>query len=105
MSRPKSKISVDLLDEVKNDLMPQLRDISQIIHLCAFAAEARRVLSDIDLAAQVSPQLEASLDRFIEARAEWTTHDDNLGVVLRSAAWQIEEINAQFDASSMKASS
>jgi hypothetical protein len=104
MSRTKSKASADLVDEVMNDLMPQLRDISQIVHLCAFAAEARRVLGDIDLAARVSPQLEASLDRFIESRAEWTTHDDNLGVVLRSAAWQIEEIHAQLDASSMKAS-
>lgn len=74
----------------KDHLSQQLQNISHIVQLCAFAAEARRVLGDIDLAAEVSPSLGESLDRLVEARAEWSCHDDNLGIVLRAVAIQID---------------
>lgn len=94
MSRQKSKAHGDLV----NDLMPQIQNISHIVQLCAFATEARRVLGDIDVAAQVSPELGESLDRWVEARAEWTCHDDNTGVVLRSVAQQLDAIHERLEA-------
>ncbi len=96
MSLKKSQAHSDLV----NDLMPQIQNISHIVQLCAFATEARRVLSDIDLAAQVSPELCESLDRLVEARAEWTCHDDNTGIVLRSVAYQLDTIYERLEASS-----
>lgn len=96
MSRLKSKAHSDLVEE----LMPQIQNISHIVQLCAFAAEARRVLGDIDLAAQVSPDLGESLDRLVEARAEWTCHDDNTGIVLRYVAQQLDAVHERLEASS-----
>lgn len=96
MSCTKSKTHSDLV----NGLMPQIQNISHIVQLCAFAAEARRVLGDIDMAARVSPELGESLDRLVEARAEWTCHDDNTGVVLRSVACQLDAIHERLEASS-----
>ncbi|MDP2443291.1 hypothetical protein [Rhodoferax sp.] len=96
MSRTKSQTHSDLV----NDLMPQIQNISQIVQLCAFATEARRVLGDIDLAAQVSPELGESLFRLVEARSEWTCHEDNTGVVLRSVSHQLDAIHERLEAAS-----
>lgn len=96
MNRPKSRA----LGDLANDLMPQIQNISQIVQLCAFATEARRVLGDIDLAAQVSTELGESLDRLVEARAEWGCHDDNTGIVLRYVAQQLDAVHDRLEASS-----
>ncbi len=95
MSRLKSKAHGDLVD----DLMPQIQNISQIVQLCAFAAEARRTLGDIDFAAQVNSELGESLDRLVEARAEWTCHDDNTSIVLRYVAQQLDAVHARLETS------
>jgi hypothetical protein len=58
--------------------------------LCAFAAEANRVLGDLDLACQIYPALEPILAKRIEARHEWQNMDLPLAAVLSRAALQLD---------------
>ncbi len=76
----------------KDHLTGQLLKIRSIIGLCGFAAEARRTLHDIELAAQINPDLEKTLSRMVEFRSQWCEHDDNLGEVLSEIDFQLEAV-------------
>ena len=67
----------ELPDAVEDELM-QLR---HIVGLAAFAAEARRVLREVELVAEMMPQAQAALNT-IEARSQWIDHPDTADQVL-----------------------
>lgn len=77
------------------DFSGRLNSLNQVIELCAFAAEARRTLDDIQMLETVSPDFEKIMEKHIDARAEWSTHDDVLGLVLKDVAHQINALNEQ----------
>lgn len=60
--------------------------------LCCFAAEAHRVLSELDLVCQADPELDATLHQRIPARHEWREIDVALPAVLKRAAQQLDDL-------------
>lgn len=63
------------------DLECELIQMRNIIGLATFAAEARRVLRDVDLIADQIPHIGAALG-IIEARCQWSEYPDTLASVL-----------------------
>lgn len=59
--------------------------------LAAFAAEAARVLEELDQVCQIYPELDATLHRHIPARHEWRCMDVALPAVLKRAAQQLDD--------------
>ena len=64
------------------DVESELFELRNIIGLCAFAAEARRVLEEVSQAEQIRPELGATLSQLIPARRQWQEFGDHSGGVL-----------------------
>lgn len=89
-------------DTRKNDeLIHRLVKISSLVHLCAFATEAQRTLHAIDAAAKMSPELNKLLDVYVDGRNEWTCHEDELGIVLRNVAWEVDDVRSCLEQASL----
>lgn len=73
-----------------DELSDQLHAIQTTIQICAFSAEARRVLTDIDNFLTLHPSIEKKFHERIEAYAEWTCHEDTLPLVLKNVANQVK---------------
>lgn len=71
----------------------RLNSLNQVIKLCAFSAEARRTLDEIQWHGQINQDFKKTLHTYIEASGEWTTHDDVLGLVLKDVSRQINQLN------------
>lgn len=67
-------------------------ELRNILTLAAFAAEARRVLQDIDVVSDGVPEVGKVLSRMVESRSQWSTFDDTLPDVINSVARQLEEL-------------
>lgn len=87
-------INTEVLEAIQNDIERHV----EVVKLCAFAAEARRVLCDIDQKAIVFNDFGERFNSLVIRRSEWRCHDDNLGVVLRLTAHQIEAALANLEA-------
>ncbi len=79
----------NLADEVSD----QLTGIESLARLCAFAAEARRVLTDIDHFLTLHPTIEKTFSMRVEARNEWTCHEDTLPLVLKNISHQVKAVH------------
>ena len=64
------------------DLEYELIQIRNIVGLATFAAEARRVLAQVDTVAESMPQVAKVLNGLIPARCQWTEYPDMLAPVL-----------------------
>lgn len=73
---------------------PDFLHLSNILTLAAFAAEARRVLSDIETMSHAVPEFEEQMSTLIDARRQWTLYDDRLPEVVNAVARQLEELGA-----------
>lgn len=73
-------------------LTNQLHKTRALVGLCSFAAEARRVLHEIDLAAEICPNVGEKLSRFVDARNQWKEHDDKLSMVLSEIDFQLGSV-------------
>ena len=82
---------------LSDELSEQLLTIQSTLQLCGFAAEARRVLNDIDDFLERHPTLEKQFNHLLEARSEWLCHPDSLALVLRSISQQIGAVNARLN--------
>jgi hypothetical protein len=80
-----------------NDVSSRLTALDSIIKLCAFSAEARRVLGDFDSLKSTNPDFEKAAFKHVYACNEWGTHDDTLGLVLKNAAYEIGELRNLID--------
>lgn len=67
-------------------------ELRNILTLAAFAAEARRVLSDIEIISDGVPEIGERLSTMIYGRRQWTTFDDTLPDVINSVASRLEEL-------------
>lgn len=77
--------------DLADDLSNRLQYITATVRLCGFAAEARRVLVDIDEICTNNPDIGGQLDRL--TRAEWYCHEDTLSLVLKDIARQMDAVN------------
>ena len=74
----------------------RLYQFEQVLKLAAFAAEARRTLSEINSAIAFSPEIEAKLSERVESFNNWMEMDDTAGETLRFVAHEIGIINQDF---------
>jgi hypothetical protein len=65
-------------------------DMTNIIKLARFAAEARRTLKKIDDLANINPEVEAAINKHVEAKNEWEMCPDVVGEVLGYAINRLE---------------
>lgn len=66
---------------IPSDVECELIEMRNIIALATFAAEARRVLREVDVIADQIPHVGAALE-IIEARCQWSEYPDTLVSVL-----------------------
>jgi hypothetical protein len=67
-------------------------ELRNILTLAAFAAEARRVLDDIEVISRGVPEFNESLSKLINGRRQWMIFDDTLPDVINSVAIRLEEL-------------
>lgn len=89
----KKQTTSDRLEDVSS----RLTALGSVIKLCAFAAEARRTLTDIDFLKSINPDFKKTVSKQVDACNEWTTHADTLGLVLKDAAYEIGELQNLID--------
>jgi len=75
----------------------QLMHINEVTKLCAFAAEARRILNDISVANELDSDVGDLLGKLTTAQNEWIEHEDNLGSVLRRVGNQLQDVIDQVE--------
>ena len=68
--------------------------LRNIVMLAAFACEARRTLSELDIVAKLVPELDATLTRLVDHRGEWSTYEDTTANVLRYVADELDKWEA-----------
>lgn len=85
------------LSEAMQQSTAELLHIKNIVDVCAFASEARRVLAQIDLAKQILPSIGEKLDQIIDCGSEWREHEDSTGVVLKQISYRLEDIVNRLD--------
>lgn len=66
-----------------------------VLMLAAFAAEARRVLEDIEHVADSSPEIDRELSSRIQARRQWSMYEDTVPEVLEDVARQLEALTGK----------
>jgi len=79
--------TIDLIE-----LSAQLQNLNATIQLCAFAAEARRVLDELGWVKNVFPELGARIDRHITASNDWREYADVSGLVMRNLSGEVQRI-------------
>ena len=72
----------------------ELFELRNIIGLCSFAAEARRVLEEIDHVANMCPEVGATLNQLISTRRNWRELGNHASDVLNDAR---ERLNILLD--------
>ena len=76
-----------------DELSGELYAIKSTLELCSFAAEARRVLSEIDDFLKFNSEIEKALHDRIESHNDWVCHRDSLSEVLKNIARQVDAVH------------
>jgi len=79
--------TIDLIE-----VSSRLHGINATLQLCAFAAEARRTLHEIDNFKLIFPDRGQELERNIETGSEWREHADSVGQVLKNISYQMDSL-------------
>ena len=79
-----------------NDLSLTLYQLTEIVKLAAFSAEARRTLKGIDNAKSYRPEMEKVIEDAVTASNNWLQMEDATGNVLAYVARQLDEVNGDF---------
>jgi hypothetical protein len=89
-------VKPEITTDSKDRILGKLYKICALVSVCALASEARRTLLDIEHAAEINPVLEGELSRLVNARHEWTTHDDDesMSTVMHEIRGQLEQVIA-----------
>lgn len=83
MAQTPEQAAYDLADSPAARELHRLRNL---LGLAAFAAEARRILTGLDIALATLPGIdEASIDCIVASRRQWAIPPDTLGDVLLDA--------------------
>lgn len=65
------------------------RAMRNVLVLAAFAAEARRVLTDLDFVVSSIPEMDERLSQMVHARRQWSVYEDTIPEVLDDVAEQL----------------
>ena len=79
-----------------NDLSLKLYQLTEIVKLAAFSAEARRTLKGIENAKIYRPEIEKVIADAVTASNNWLEMEDATGNVLAYVARQLDEVNGDF---------
>ena len=85
----------DAATDKADDLSSRLNQLTEIVKLAAFAADARRTLVAIQEATHYRPDMQKVIDN-VPLAHNWLTHECNVGEVLSYVADQLEEVNDGF---------
>lgn len=99
MTRFQGKAQMRMADTATNkaeDLSMQLIDITQLVELAAFAAEARRTLNAIQRLKRFDPVVCKTIDLHVKCPDDWGSFPDSSGLVLHEIGRQLEKINTAF---------
>ena len=77
------------------DIARELGELEHLLHLVAFAVDARRILGEIDLVHPLYPDIRQKLGAHIAAPASWVQHDDTAAQVLSVAAHRVGKLFRQ----------
>lgn len=81
-----------------NDISLKLYNLTQIVKMAAFAAEARRTLSEVQDLARCTPEFKTTLYDGTSNPNNWAELEDNTADVLDYVARQLEKVNGEFTA-------
>lgn len=81
-------------DVVTATLKRELAQLQNIVGLCAFAVEARRIHSEIAWAANVDAALSGRLSQLVEAHNNWDEMPDTVAHVLVDVCGRLVELDA-----------
>jgi len=74
-----------------------LHNLSEIVKLAAFAAEARRTLAAIDNALYFREEVQEMIRMGVSNSRQWSEMEDNTGDVLDYVARQLHQVNDDFN--------
>jgi hypothetical protein len=79
-----------------DEISQTLDNLTEIVRLAAFAAEARRTLVGIDNTLHYRPEMKQIIRDSVLNAAQWSEMEDNTGEVLFYVARQLEKVNGDF---------
>lgn len=85
-------MSAPINEAVATAMGRELDQLQNIVGLCAFAVEAKRICSDIDRAAEVDSTFAKKLSHLVEAHSNWTEMPDTLAYVLIDVRDRLAEL-------------
>lgn len=74
-----------------------LHNLTEIVKLVAFAAEARRTLTEIDNTLHYREEMKEVIRDSVSNHAQWSEMEDNTGDVLDYLARQLKKVNGDFN--------
>jgi hypothetical protein len=91
----KAHVDKPTLKTEVQDVVGDLQRLASIIHVLGFHAEAKRVLIDLQSAAEFDEEFGESLDDLVKSRLDWMEHKDTSGCVLHDVARQLDKLHAR----------
>lgn len=91
--QPRAAAAAARFDEISLTL----HNLTEIVKLAAFAAEARRTLTEIDYTLQYRPEIKEVIRDSVLSAAQWSEMEDNTGDVLDYIARQLKQVNGDFN--------
>ena len=92
-----NQVSVTTLDTTTADVLSlKLYNLTEIVKLAAFAAEARRTLSGIQDVMHYRPEMREAITNNVNSSANWSEMSDNTGDVLHYVANELQDVNSEF---------
>lgn len=73
-----------------------LHNLTEIVKLAAFAAEARRTLAGIDNTTHYQSEMREVIRTSVSNSENWDEMEDSMGEVLTFVARQLEKVNGDF---------
>lgn len=72
--------------------------LKSMVQVCAFAAEAQRILKAIDRAADAKPEVERGIKIHVHAPSNWTAFECPVAEVLSEVAHQLDRLSEDIEA-------
>ncbi len=85
-------MSATINEVVATTMERELDHLQNIVGLCAFAVETKRICADIDRAAKLDSTFAKKLQHLVEAHSNWTEMPDTLAYVLIDVRDRLAEL-------------
>ncbi len=87
-------MSTPINEAVATTVKRELAQLQNIVGLCAFAVESRRIHAEIDWAAKADAALAEKLSLMVDARCNWGEMPDTLAYVLVDVHDRLQELDS-----------